>query len=106
MNFSPDDQELVELMASLAINEANEEKDVPLMVHLDHHVMYDQLRMRRIVERMEQEGIMLVDIEVDESPVVFELKCPDPMEDIILEDPKGNQPYYRRFEKGRFKGGR
>lgn len=108
MNILDDDQLLLELAASLAMNETMVEQEVSLlMVHLDHHAMYDQIRMQRIMERMEEQGIMVVDLEAHQDDIpMMEFVCPLELPDIILEDPKGNQPYYRRFEKGRFKGGR
>ncbi|PPD55541.1 MAG: hypothetical protein CTY12_00765 [Methylotenera sp.] len=107
MNILDDDQLLLELAASLAMNETMVEQEVHLlMVHLDHHAMYDQIRMQRIMERMEQQDIVLVEVSPGNDIPMMEFVCPLELPEIILKDPKGNQPYYRRFEKGRFKGGR
>lgn len=102
-----DDQQLVELAASLVMNEGLKEQELPMvLVHVDHHEVYEQLRVQRIIERLNQDGIWLVDMEVESEPIVLEVIAPLELPDIILEDPKGNQPYFRRFEKGKFKGRR
>lgn len=100
-----DDEQLVELTSSLIINEGFKERELPMtLVHVNHPDVYEQLRVQRIIERLNQDGIWLVDMEVESEPIVLEVFAPPELPDIVLEDPKGNQPYFRRFEKGRYKG--
>lgn len=102
-----DDLDILELAASLNINTTLKEHEVPLtMVYIDHQPLYDELRIHHITQQLEEQGIVVMNLNhvVEERSPIPIMNFIEPIPDIIIDTPKNNQPYFRKFEKNKFNG--
>ncbi len=101
-----DDLDILELTASLAINTTLKEHEVPLtMVYIDHQALYNELMIHRMTQQLTDQGIVVMNLnhDVEEKSSIPIMNFIEPIPDIIVDIPKNNQPYFRKFEKGKFR---